>query len=103
VRSIPRREYNPVRRHWSFPRRYVEAAIEEFQQMGFAVSLDGQIQTGHSVNPFAVMRSSMDPVVWRRVSRVLAETLHPANGGDARLHQLLKRTERVAQEERVAS
>jgi hypothetical protein len=103
IRSVPGRQYNPVKRHWTIPLACVDDAVEDFSQMGFCVRVDGEIQTGHSVNPFPALRASMDPVTWRRVSRILAETLHPANGGDQRLHQLLKRNQRVDQEERAAS
>jgi hypothetical protein len=104
VRSVPGRVLHPRRRCWSFPRRFLEAAVEEFAQMGFAVMVDGEIQTGRGTNPFALLMASMDGQTWRKVSRVLAEVLDPANGGDVRLHNLLRCTKRIEQEHRrVAS
>jgi hypothetical protein len=64
--------------------------------MGYAVVLNGQVQTGCGINPFPVLRVSMDPQTWRGVARILEEELDPANGGDERLYRLLRRTQRVS-------
>jgi hypothetical protein len=71
--------------------------VEEFALMGFAVSLDGQIQSGRGTNPFAILKSSMDQQTWRKLSAALEGVLDPASGGDPRLHTLLRRTERADQ------
>jgi len=100
IRDVPGREYHPRKRAWSFPRRFLESVVEEFQDMGFTVSVNGAIQHGSGANPFPALRASMDPVTWRRDSRVLADQLDPQVGGDARLFGLLRRTIRAEQEQR---
>jgi hypothetical protein len=68
--------------------------------MGFVVSVDGEIQTGRHMNPFPALAASMDPQTWRKVSGLLAEMLDPERGGDDRLYRLLRRTQRINEEER---
>jgi hypothetical protein len=67
--------------------------------MGFAVSMDGVRQTGRDTNPFPALRDSMDPLTWRRVCKALLEVLDPEAGGDERLAALLRRTNKVEDEQ----
>jgi hypothetical protein len=62
VRDLPQRAYNPVRRCWTIPVQYVDDAVEDFAQMGFAVRVKGRLQSGDGSNPFACLKASTDPV-----------------------------------------
>jgi hypothetical protein len=95
VRDIVGRQWHPRRRCWSIPRRCVDEAVADFAQVGLRVSLDGQTQAGAAENPFPLLQSSMDPAMWSKVSGVLAQVLDPENGGDERLHVLLRRTQKA--------
>jgi hypothetical protein len=64
------------------------------------VSLNGEIQ--QDANPFVALRSAMDVTTWRRVGRVLEETLNPAAGGDQRLFSLLRRSLKASRERQAS-
>jgi hypothetical protein len=70
-----------------------------FMDLGYRVTLDGQVERRSDINPFLELRASMSGATWRRVSRVLAEVLEGPDG-DERLHRLLERTIRADHEQR---
>jgi hypothetical protein len=74
--------------------------VEEFAQMGFQVAVDNEVQDGAGMNPFPVLKASMSPETWRKVSAALEEALDPEWGGDERLAALLRRTNLANQEQR---
>ena len=99
IRGVPGRQWHPRRLLWSFPSRHLESVIEEYQDMGFRVTLDGHTQSGQGTNPFSLLQASMDPYLWRQVSSALLDLLDPAAGGDERLYRLLRRTRKVEAEQ----
>jgi hypothetical protein len=91
VRGIPGRQWHPRRRNWSIPARHVHMAVEAFSLAGYQVAVDGQLQTGPGLNPFAVLRASMPPSLWDKCFRSLRQDLRPEYTGDERLCKLLMR------------
>jgi len=52
------------------------------------------------VNVFSLLQDSMSAEMWGKVAQVLEDVLDPAQGGDERLHALLRRTLRAHHEQR---